>query len=145
MLDEFDSTGSSDPLTERVADVIAGFNQWCDLAVRRLHEIHRLTDAECEFCAKYLDGAQVPLGAGDPTTDAGAKQPVEVTEKMCVRCRRPVTVEASMYETFERMHYVCFHYEFEHDPIDPDEECGAGGCPSAAIRPHPQKRPPTGR
>jgi len=28
------------------------------------------------------------------------------------------------------MHYVCFHYEFEHDPFDPDEECKAGGCPS---------------
>ena len=33
-------------------------------------------------------------------------------------------------EVFERMHYVCFHYEFEHDPSDPDEECNAGGCPS---------------
>lgn len=31
------------------------------------------------------------------------------------------------------MHYVCFHYEFEHDPVDPDEECGAGGCPSGAL------------
>jgi hypothetical protein len=31
------------------------------------------------------------------------------------------------------MHYVCFHYEFEHDPADPDEECTAGGCPSGAI------------
>ena len=31
------------------------------------------------------------------------------------------------------MHYVCFHYEFEHDPADPDEECRAGGCPSASL------------
>lgn len=31
------------------------------------------------------------------------------------------------------MHYVCFHYEFEHDPTDPDEMCGAGGCPSGAL------------
>jgi len=31
------------------------------------------------------------------------------------------------------MHYVCFHYEFEHDPADPDQECGAGGCPSGAL------------
>ena len=31
------------------------------------------------------------------------------------------------------MHYVCFHYEFEHDPADPDEECSAGGCPSGAL------------
>lgn len=43
------------------------------------------------------------------------------------------------YEMFERMHYVCFHYEFEHDLIepnaDPDEDCGVPGCPSApAVR-----------
>jgi hypothetical protein len=35
------------------------------------------------------------------------------------------------YETFERMHYVCFHYEFEHDltsaNTDPDEDCGVPG------------------
>jgi hypothetical protein len=29
------------------------------------------------------------------------------------------------------MHYVCFHYEFEHDPADPDDDCGVPGCPSA--------------
>jgi hypothetical protein len=57
MLDEFDSTGSSEPLTDRVSDLIVGFNRWCDLAVRRLHDIHRLTDAECESCPKYVDGA----------------------------------------------------------------------------------------
>ncbi len=46
----------------------------------------------------------------------------------CVRCGRPV---ASVdYETFERMHYVCFHYEFEHGDRDVDVECSAGGCPS---------------
>lgn len=42
-------------------------------------------------------------------------------------------VSAAEYETFERMHYVCFHYEFEHDPADPDEECTAGGYPSGAV------------
>ncbi len=31
------------------------------------------------------------------------------------------------------MHYVCFHYEFEHGDADVDEECGAGGCPSASL------------
>jgi hypothetical protein len=39
------------------------------------------------------------------------------------------------------MHYVCFHYEFEHDPADPDEECYAGGCPSSAVHPRPERRP----
>jgi hypothetical protein len=38
-----------------------------------------------------------------------------------------------MYEAFEQMHYVCFHYAFEHGPphLDLDEDCGLAGCPSA--------------
>jgi hypothetical protein len=37
---------------------------------------------------------------------------------------------------FEGMHYVCFHYEFEHDPADPDDDCGVPGCPSAPAARH---------
>lgn len=37
---------------------------------------------------------------------------------------------AADYAVFEQMHYVCYHYEFEHRG-DPDEECPAGGCPAA--------------
>ena len=40
---------------ERVVDVVAGFDAWVDLALRRLHEIHRLQGQECDFCSKYLD------------------------------------------------------------------------------------------
>jgi hypothetical protein len=29
------------------------------------------------------------------------------------------------------MHYVCFHFEFEHMGFDPDDECDAPDCPSA--------------
>ena len=36
------------------------------------------------------------------------------------------------YDDFEQMHYVCFHYEFEHKG-DPDVECAAGGCPAAGV------------
>jgi hypothetical protein len=43
-------------LVQRVQDVIAGFNSWSNLAIKRVHEIHRLQDEECEFCATYLDG-----------------------------------------------------------------------------------------
>lgn len=68
----------------------------------------------------------------------GFRQPL-----LCARCRRPVVIEADRYGVFEQMHYVCFHYEFEHGDADPDEECWAGGCPSAAIRPRPDRRPPT--
>jgi hypothetical protein len=51
----------------------------------------------------------------------------------CRRCHRPVRSNAAHYETFERMHYVCFHYEFEHGDIDVDDECRSAGCPSASL------------
>lgn len=60
---------------------------------------------------------------------------------LCHRCHRAVEVSRDQFDVFEHMHYVCFHYEFEHDPADPDEECGAGGCPSAAVNPRPDRRP----
>lgn len=44
----------------------------------------------------------------------------------CVRCHRPVKNERD-YELFEKMHWVCFHLEFEHD-TDPDEPCGDPSC-----------------
>jgi hypothetical protein len=37
------------------------------------------------------------------------------------------------------MHYVCFHYEFEHDAFDPDEECTAGGRPSFKLDAPPRQ------
>nr|BFE52719.1 hypothetical protein GCM10017745_61460 [Saccharothrix mutabilis subsp. capreolus] len=40
------------------------------------------------------------------------------------------------YELFEGMHYVCFHYEFEHLDADPDDDCGVAGCPSAPAARH---------
>lgn len=39
---------------------------------------------------------------------------------------------AADYDTFEQMHHVCFHYEFEHEG-DPDVECLAGGCPASGL------------
>ena len=42
-------------LVQRVQDVIKGFNLGNDLAMKRLHEIHRLTGEECEFCVEWLD------------------------------------------------------------------------------------------
>ncbi len=65
-------------------------------------------------------------------------------ERLCRRCRRPVVVYADQYEhVFERMHYVCFHYEYEHEG-DLDEECWAGGCPSQTVNPRPERRRPGG-
>jgi hypothetical protein len=56
----------------------------------------------------------------------------EDAELLCARCGRQVRVNRDSYQIFERMHYVCFHYEFEHYG-DPDEVCDAGGCPSAVF------------
>lgn len=50
----------------------------------------------------------------------------------CVRCGRPLGASAQHNDVFEKMHYTCFHYEFEH-PGDPDVECSAGGCPAAGL------------
>ena len=48
--------------------------------------------------------------------------------QICVRCNRPVVVNRKMYEVFERMHWVCFHFEFEHEG-DPDAPCRDPSCP----------------
>jgi hypothetical protein len=47
---------------------------------------------------------------------------------VCVRCGRPVIVNRELYATvFERMHWLCFHLEYEH-PGDPDEACADPSC-----------------
>ncbi len=47
---------------------------------------------------------------------------------LCVRCQKPVVARRSEYETFERMHWLCFHLEYEHAG-DPDEPCEDPSCP----------------
>lgn len=59
-------------------------------------------------------------------------EPVEPEGLTCARCGRSVEASKDHYEVFERMHYTCFHYEFEH-PGDPDVECFGGGCPAAGL------------
>ena len=49
-------------------------------------------------------------------------------EKLCKRCKKPVTLNAKNYDVFEQMHWLCFHLEFEHDD-DPDKACGDPSCP----------------
>ena len=44
-----------------------------------------------------------------------------------------MNTSAAQFDVFEQMHYVCFHYEFEHGEYDVDDECSAGGCPSASL------------
>jgi hypothetical protein len=41
------------------------------------------------------------------------------------------------YEVLEGMHWVCFHYEFEHrDEYDVDLACKDPACPSPMIDPN---------
>ncbi len=49
-------------------------------------------------------------------------------ELICVRCGKPVKVYPESYQVFERMHWLSFHLEFEHEG-DPDEPCGDPTCP----------------
>lgn len=51
----------------------------------------------------------------------------------CRRCGRPVERFRDDFETFESMHWTCFHYEFEHDPVEPDEACRDPSCPSRQL------------
>ena len=52
----------------------------------------------------------------------------EAALQNCVRCGLPVKVHRDDYHTFEKMHWLCFHLEFEHEG-DPDEPCQDPGCP----------------
>jgi hypothetical protein len=42
-------------LYERVLELVKSYELWSDLAIRRLHEIHRLKGDECDFCGEWLD------------------------------------------------------------------------------------------
>ena len=47
---------------------------------------------------------------------------------LCVRCGRPIEVNRDLAaDRFGRMHWLCFHLEFEH-PGDPDAPCAHRTC-----------------
>jgi hypothetical protein len=48
--------------------------------------------------------------------------------KICVRCNEPVVKNAESYDVFEKMHWLCFHLEFEHSG-DADTPCEDPSCP----------------
>ena len=81
------------------------------------------------------------LDGGKPKAEAAREDqpmPCGAGRLACARCGREVRMNRDSYEIFERMHYVCFHYEFEHGGFDPDEECDAGGCPSSRLSSPPR-------
>jgi len=49
--------------------------------------------------------------------------------KICIRCGTPVRLSKEKYELYDRMHWICYHLEFEHSDYDPDEPCDHPNCP----------------
>jgi hypothetical protein len=49
--------------------------------------------------------------------------------QICRACGEAVATP--QFATFERMHWVCFHFEFEHSGADRDASCTDPGCPMA--------------
>ena len=83
---------------------------------------------------EVVESQTVAAATVDDTLDSVLLRLVGVTP-VCRRCGASVVVSASQFDVFEQMHYLCFHFEFEHGAYDPDEECTVGGCPSASIGP----------
>lgn len=59
--------------------------------------------------------------------------PITTEALRCRRCGSPVITSRQHYDTFEGMHFVCFHFEFEHRSVDVDSDCGLRGCPAGEL------------
>lgn len=75
------------------------------------------------------DVHEVECAAAD--IDRGLGDALEALFAPAQVCRVCGTLSAGAYfaAVFERMHYVCFHFEFEHGDTDRDQRCGVPGCP----------------
>ena len=53
----------------------------------------------------------------------------------CARCRLPVVRSSNSYPEQKQMHWVCFHYAFEHrdGTRDPDQACSSQTCPARTL------------
>lgn len=50
--------------------------------------------------------------------------------QICKGCGCPVKDTEENYNMFEQMHWVCFHFSYEHLPNDPDTPCESRYCPT---------------
>lgn len=48
--------------------------------------------------------------------------------QICASCGKPVSSSRKNYELFEHMHWICFHFEFEHGDHDRDQPCDDPSC-----------------
>ncbi len=47
----------------------------------------------------------------------------------CKSCGHIIDASIDQIEMFEGMHWVCFHFAYEHN-VDPDEPCRSRQCPT---------------
>ena len=80
---------------------------------------------------------EIHVVARSRSVEEAIRQHVQMSDsevRLCARCQRPVTSELmGSYEALENMHWVCFHYEFEHGEVDVDRACTDPSCPSRAF------------
>ena len=69
-------------------------------------------------------------------SDESASPPGE-SVPICRHCHCPVAQALYPYDVMEGMHWVCFHYVFEHFEIDIDRACKDPSCPSRMVDPDP--------
>lgn len=58
-----------------------------------------------------------------------ALESLSAPAQVCRACGA-LSASSDFVEVFERMHYACFHFVFEHGDTDRDQPCGLAGCPS---------------
>ena len=73
--------------------------------------------------------SMVTTGDPVPSQDGNAR--------VCRRCHVPVVEALFPYDVMEGMHWVCFHYVFEHGDVDVDLACKDPKCPSRIVDPDP--------
>ena len=101
------------------------------------------SSGEYDGLLEYLKGCRSG-GRSAAASSAGPARAVPLSPgagSRCQRCGRPVVVRArGPYAAVQGMHWVCFHYEFEHGDREVDLACRDPACPSRMI----DKDPPAG-
>jgi len=59
-------------------------------------------------------------------------------DSLCIHCNKPVVFSKKDYEIYYHMHYICYHFIYEHN-VDQDEACRAPSCPLLRIKIYEQK------
>jgi hypothetical protein len=75
-----------------------------------------------------LDGIECTTAEIDRIMDE-ALEALVAPAQVCRACGA-LSTSPDFTAVFERMHYACFHFEFEHGDADRDQTCGLAGCPA---------------